>query len=74
MTYDVTIDLGQIIKGVTNTFSINEYYQDNPVMQPLGGVFYDNNLVSFNETSSVPAGSGLKHQISPDSWNWYWYN
>ncbi|MBU1924260.1 MAG: DUF2341 domain-containing protein, partial [Candidatus Omnitrophica bacterium] len=74
MTYEVVPALGSVIKGVTNTFSLNEYYQDNPAMQPLGGVFYDYNLVSVIETSTVPAGSGLKHQVSPDAWNWYWYN
>ena len=74
MTYDVVTDLGSVIKGVTNTFSLNEYYQDNPTLQPMGGVFYDANIVSVTETSTVPAGSGLRHQISPDAWNWYWYN
>ncbi|MDD5505389.1 MAG: DUF2341 domain-containing protein, partial [Candidatus Omnitrophica bacterium] len=74
MTYDITIGLGNIIKGVTNTFSLNEYYEDNPVIQPIGGVFYNNNLASIIQSADVPAGAGLKHQISPDAWNWYWYN
>ncbi|MFA6357516.1 MAG: DUF2341 domain-containing protein, partial [Candidatus Omnitrophota bacterium] len=74
MTYDVTVGLGDIVKGEVNIFSLNEYYQDNPVIQPLAGVFYANNLASITEVSTIPAGSGLKHQISPDAWNWYWYN
>ncbi|MDD4985565.1 MAG: DUF2341 domain-containing protein, partial [Dehalococcoidales bacterium] len=74
MTYDVSVDLSQVINGQDNVFSLSDYYEDNPVLQPLGGVFYDNNLASFTETSTIPTGAGLKHQISPDSWNWYWYN
>ncbi|MFA5392699.1 MAG: DUF2341 domain-containing protein, partial [Candidatus Paceibacterota bacterium] len=74
MTYDVTVGLGDVIKGIDNTFSLDEYYQDNPVLQPVGGVFYDSNIASITEISTVPAGSGLRHQVSPDAWNWYWYN
>jgi len=68
MTYDVTVGLGDIIKGVDNTFSLDEYYEDNPVIQPLTGVFYDNNLASVTEVSTIPSGAGVRHQVSPDAW------
>ena len=63
-----------VISGAANTFELPNYYTDNPVIQPVNGVFYNSsNMASFVEVANKPSGSDIKYQISADGWNWYWY-
>ncbi|RKY42002.1 MAG: hypothetical protein DRP85_04355 [Candidatus Makaraimicrobium thalassicum] len=57
-----------------NTYNTGAYYTDNPVIQPVWGAFYDNDLAEFQETSTKPAGSEVKYQVSFNGYVWYWWN
>jgi len=54
------------------------YATNNPVVQPVLGVFYDNgNILSFTVTppdANQPSNTAIKYQVSVDGYNWYWYN
>jgi len=55
---------------------VGAYSSNNPVIQPVLGVFYsDKNIADFVEVASnKPAGTEIKYQLSNDGYNWYWYN
>ncbi|MCP4649664.1 MAG: DUF2341 domain-containing protein [PVC group bacterium] len=57
-----------------NTHSLTNYYDDNPVIQPIIGVFYEGNLVNFQDVVTEPAGTEVGYQVSADGYNWYWHN
>jgi len=52
------------------------YYTDNPVVQPVFGVFYEetDTLAQFTPNTTLPAGTAVKFQVSPDGYNWYYWN
>ena len=54
---------------------IGVYVTNNPVIQPVEGVFYTaSNIAEFTEISTIPWGTAIKYQISPNGYEWYWYN
>ena len=57
-----------------NAYDTGDYYADNPTIQPIYGALYANNIDGFQETSTKPAGSEIKYQVSADGYNWYYYN
>lgn len=57
-----------------NTFTTSLYYTDRPVIQPVIGVFYDDNLLNFIETATKDGTTQIKYQVSSDGYHWYWYN
>lgn len=60
-----------------NTFNTGVFYKDNPVIQPIFGVFYsDGGISSFSEiaTDKNPPASDIRYQISPDGYHWYWWS
>jgi hypothetical protein len=57
-----------------NAYSLSGYYANNPVIQPIFGAFYNNDLAEFQETATKPAGSEIKYQVSPNGYRWYWWN
>lgn len=59
------------------------YSMDNPVVQPVFGVFYDSRPDSAGEIpliidsfsaaySDMPEGTAVRYQFSDDGWHWYW--
>jgi len=51
------------------------YAIDNPDVYPNSGYAFATVLGVFTETSTKPAGSGIKHQISSDNGaTWKWWN
>ncbi|MBL7157555.1 MAG: hypothetical protein ISS92_05295, partial [Candidatus Omnitrophica bacterium] len=54
---------------------IGAYVTNNPVIQPVLGVFYtDENIMEFQEISNKPFGTEIKYQVSNNGYMWYWYN
>ncbi len=57
------------------SIEIGAYAKNNPVIQPVIGVFYtDKNLAEFLELANKPPGTEIRYQASPDGYNWYWHN
>lgn len=57
-----------------NSSAGSNYYATRPVIQPIFGAFYNNDLAQFSEISTTPSGTGIKYQISPNGYDWYWYS
>jgi len=58
-----------------NTYTIaGTYYTDNPVIQPIYGAFYDDDLYSFAEVSTVTGSDAIKYQVSNNGYEWYYYD
>ena len=54
---------------------VGAYAKDNPVAQPIIGVFYTNkNIAEFTEISNKPLGTAIKYQVSKDGYKWYYHN
>lgn len=49
------------------------YYTTNPTIQPILGVFYNDNLSEFQETATKTS-SEIKYQCSNNGYEWYWWN
>lgn len=57
-----------------NTYSVAGTYTTlNPVIQPVYGAFYNNDLSAFTATQTTPAGTAIKYQVSPNGYRWYYY-
>jgi hypothetical protein len=56
--------------------TIGAYATNNPVIQPIIGVFYDaeHYPIEFIELSNMPGRTGIKYQISANGYRWYWYD
>jgi archaellum component FlaC len=56
--------------------TIGAYAANNPVIQPIVGVFYDADHypIEFSELTNTPGRTGIKYQISSDGYRWYWYD
>ncbi|MDP3791098.1 MAG: DUF2341 domain-containing protein [Candidatus Omnitrophota bacterium] len=71
---------GKVIHPYTdvaaNNFGAGNYYTDNPVVQPIYGVFYDSDddINLFSEVANKPATTDIRYQISRDGYNWYWWD
>lgn len=46
----------------------------NPVIQPVYGAFYNNDLSAFTVTQTTPAGTAIKYQVSANGYKWFYYN
>lgn len=66
--------VGFVFSETANPTGMNVYYQTNPVIQPVLGVFYNNNLAAFQDLVTTPANTSVKYQVSSDGYNWYWWN
>jgi hypothetical protein len=66
--------VGFIFSETANPTGMAVYYKTNPVVQPVLGVFYSNNLVDFTDVTTKPANTDIKYQVSCDGYNWYWWN
>jgi len=54
---------------------IAAYADNNPVIQPVFGVFYSNkNVAQFQEVSTKPNNTNIKYQLSIDGYSWLWFN
>lgn len=54
---------------------IGAYADNNPVIQPVMGVFYSNkNLMQLQELANKPVNADIKYQISRDGYWWFWFN
>jgi len=56
-----------------NAYTLTTYYTDNPVIQPVTGVSYNNDLASFQAVATQPSGSAIKYQVSDNGYEWYYY-
>jgi len=51
------------------------YALNNPVIQPVFGVFYSNkNIAEFLAVTNEPHNTAAKFQISYNGFDWYWHN
>jgi len=66
--------VGFIYSETANPTGMEVYYKTNPTIQPILGVFYDNNLVDFAQVVTIPSNTNIKYQVSCDGYNWYWHN
>ncbi len=66
--------VGFVYSETANPTGMEVYYKTNPTIQPILGVFYDNNLVDFTQLVTTPANTDIKYQVSCDGYNWYWHN
>ncbi len=62
-----------------NLKNTGKFYTTNPTIEPIYGVFYNygdgDTLASFVQDPSVNAlGTSIKYQVSPDGYNWYWWD
>ncbi len=57
-----------------NTYNTGLYYTEHPVIQPVLPVYYNNDLAEFQEIATKPTGSEVKYQVSPNGYEWYWFN
>ena len=58
-----------------NTYSVAATYNTgNPVIQPVLGAYYDNDLYSFTETATKPVTTEIKYQVSNNGYDWYYHN
>jgi len=73
-TYSVAATQNFSYTETANTYLFTTYYTDNPVIQPIYGIQYNNDLAEFQEVATKPAGTEVKYQVSKDMYNWYWYN
>ncbi|MBN2120281.1 MAG: DUF2341 domain-containing protein [Candidatus Omnitrophica bacterium] len=63
------------IYEVEGTQDIAAYAVNNPVIQPVFGVFYENSRIAdFQEIANIPHNTGIKYQISADGYRWYWWD
>ncbi|MFA5319922.1 MAG: DUF2341 domain-containing protein, partial [Candidatus Omnitrophota bacterium] len=66
--------VGFVFTEIANPTGMEVYYTTNPVIQPVLGVFYDNNLTAFQEVNTIPLNTDIKYQVSCDGYNWYWWD
>ncbi|MFH2137740.1 MAG: DUF2341 domain-containing protein [Candidatus Omnitrophota bacterium] len=57
-----------------NIYDTGTYYTDNPVVQPILGVFYEGNISNFQAVTTEPSNTDIGFQVSADGYNWYWYS
>jgi len=61
-----------IYKERDNEYFLSVYYNLNPVIQPIYGTFYDNNLLGFSEVVETSGGDEyVSYQVSNDGYLWY---
>ncbi|WP_128700698.1 DUF2341 domain-containing protein [Candidatus Velamenicoccus archaeovorus] len=66
--------VGFVYSETANPTGMEVYYKTNPTIQPILGVFYDNNLVDFTDVITTPTNTSIKYQVSSDGYNWYWHD
>jgi len=68
----VSFDFNEV---VNDNYIDGSYPTSDPVIQPIFGAFYTNDLVQFIQSpSSQPSGTEIKYQVSPNGYEWYWFN
>jgi len=66
--------VGFVFTETANPTGMEVYYTTNPVIQPVLGVFYDNNLTAFQEVNTIPLDTDIRYQVSCDGYNWHWWD